>query len=96
MKHRYLKNVATLKISAEKCITCEKCTEVCPHGVFQIQNGKALIINKNDCMECGACANNCPVGAISVDAGTGCALAVIMGWLTGKEPSCGCADSDCC
>ena len=96
MKHRYLKNVATLSLSAEKCIGCGKCTEVCPHGVFTIENSKAEIIDKNSCMECGACAKNCPAAAIDVDAGVGCAYAVIMGWLTGKEPSCDCSESGCC
>ena len=96
MKHRYLKNVATLNLSTEKCTGCGKCTEVCPHGVFTIENGKAVIIDKNSCMECGACAVNCPASAISVDSGTGCALAIIMGWFTGKEPSCDCSDSGAC
>ena len=41
-------------------------------------------------MECGACAKNCPMSAINVDANVGCAAAIILGWLTGKEPTCGC------
>jgi len=93
MKHKYLSDVATLALSPDKCIGCEKCgrcTEVCPHGVFAPENGKAAIFDKNSCMECGACAKNCPTGAISVNAGTGCAYAVIIGWLTGGEPDCGC------
>ena len=96
MKHKYLKNVSTLRLSTEKCIGCGKCLEVCPHAVYDLTNGKAIIKDKNSCMECGACAINCPVSAIAVDAGTGCAFAVIMGWLTGKEPSCDCGSGDCC
>lgn len=97
MKHKYLKNVATLSLSAEKCIGCGKCAEVCPHGVFTIENKKALIKYRDGCMECGGCAKNCPTNAISVDVGVGCAYAVIMGWLTGSEPSCDCSGSgDCC
>jgi len=95
MNQQYLKNVATLNLIPEKCTGCAKCTEVCPHGVFTIKNKKAVIIDKNRCMECGACAKNCPFGAVNVEAGTGCALAVIMGWLTGTEPSCG-GGSGCC
>jgi len=96
MKHKYLYDVATLSLSPDKCVGCGKCTEVCPHGVFVLENGKIAIFDKNSCMECGACAKNCPVDAISVNAGVGCAYAVIMGWLTGSEPSCGCAGSECC
>jgi hypothetical protein len=47
-------------------------------------------------MECGACALNCPANVIGVNAGVGCASAIIMGWLNGKEPDCGCGDGGCC
>jgi len=96
MKHRYLKNVTTLSFTAEKCIGCEKCTQVCPHGVFRMDGKKAVIAEKDVCMECGACALNCPVEAIEVNAGVGCATAIIMSWFTGKEPTCGCSDDGCC
>lgn len=96
MKHRYLKNVATLSLAAEKCVGCGRCTEVCPHGVFSMEEKKARIKDKDRCMECGACAMNCPADAVAVDTGVGCASAVIIGWLTGREPSCDCSDSGCC
>ena len=96
MKHKYLKNVATLRLSQELCIGCGRCAEVCPHAVFRVEGGKARILEKGRCMECGACAKNCPADAISVDAGVGCAAAVILGWLTGTEPSCDCSGGECC
>ena len=97
MKHKYLKNVATLCLADEKCIGCGRCAEVCPHGVFAINERKAQINDKDRCMECGACAKNCPVSATAVDAGVGCASAVIMGWLTGSGPSCDCSGGgNCC
>ena len=96
MNHRYLKNVSTLTFRHESCTGCGMCTEVCPHGVFAIDNGRARITNKDLCMECGACALNCPVKAIEVNTGTGCAYAIIMSWFTGKEPVCGTCDSGCC
>ena len=99
MKHRYLKNVTTLVYDKEKCVGCGRCTEVCPHGVFDLTERKARIVDKDACMECGACALNCPVNAIEVSAGVGCAAAIIMSWFTGKEPICGCSDngdSACC
>ena len=99
MKHRYLKNVTTLSMAAERCIGCGKCTEVCPHGVFEMEGRKARIAEKDLCMECGACALNCPANALEVQAGVGCAAAIIYGWFSGQEPTCGCSDdggSACC
>ena len=97
VKHKYLKNIATLCFSAEKCISCGRCVEVCPHRVFRIDDKSVLIKEKDLCMECGACARNCPANAITVDAGVGCAAAVIMGWLTRSEPSCDCSGGrECC
>ncbi|MCL2492465.1 MAG: 4Fe-4S binding protein [Clostridiales bacterium] len=92
---KYLKNVSTLTLDPDTCIGCGKCTEVCPHGVFEIADKKARILDKNSCMECGACVLNCPANALEVNAGVGCAAAVIMGWFTGKEPSCDCGDGCC-
>ena len=47
------------------------------------------IANKDACMECGACAMNCPTKALTVQAGVGCAAAVINSAL-GREGSCCC------
>ncbi|MDR1855864.1 MAG: 4Fe-4S binding protein [Desulfovibrio sp.] len=96
MKLEYLKDVVTLKFAPEKCIGCGRCTEVCPHGVFVIDETKAYIIDRNACIECGACASNCPVNALDVHAGVGCAAAIVFGWFTGKEPSCDCTNNACC
>jgi len=92
VRHRYLKNVATLALDSTACVGCGRCAEVCPHGVFSLADGKAAVADKDACMECGACARNCPAGALSVRAGVGCAYAVILGKLSGTEPSCGCGD----
>ena len=96
---RYLKNVVTLKLDREKCKGCGRCTEVCPHNVFEMMEGRVAIRDINRCMECGACARNCQFGAIEVKPGVGCAYAIIRGWLTGSEPTCGCSDGNsggCC
>jgi len=68
------------------------CVDVCPHGVFALEAGRAKVVDRDLCMECGACALNCPADAISVDAGVGCASAVIVGALKGTEPTCGCSE----
>lgn len=94
----YLKNITTLQVFPEKCTGCGRCVEVCPHAVFKIENRKVLLLNKDRCMECGACEKNCDFNAISVNAGVGCAAAVINGMIRGTEPSCDCSGSSgtCC
>ncbi|MDA8441289.1 MAG: mercury methylation ferredoxin HgcB [Peptococcaceae bacterium] len=96
MKHRYLKNVSTLKLESAKCTGCGKCIEVCPHNVFVLCNGKSVIADQDRCIECGACVKNCLFYALEVKPGVGCASAIIKGWLTGTEPSCDCSDGSCC
>jgi len=95
---KYLANVTSLKFFSDKCTGCERCVEVCPHAVFAMNGKKAAISDRDMCMECGACARNCAFGAIAVNAGVGCAVAIINGMVTGGEPSCGCGDASnaCC
>lgn len=88
MEHRYLKDVVTLDYDKEKCTGCERCVEVCPHGVFQMENGKAIVRDRDLCMECGACALNCAFSAISVRSGVGCAYALLLSELTRGNKSC--------
>jgi NAD-dependent dihydropyrimidine dehydrogenase PreA subunit len=87
---RYLKDVVTLELDSGRCTGCTMCTVVCPHGVFEMRNGKAAIVDRDACMECGACALNCPSNAIAVEAGVGCAAAIVQGAIRGTEPQCGC------
>jgi NAD-dependent dihydropyrimidine dehydrogenase PreA subunit len=91
---KYLKNVATLRLDVEVCNGCGMCTNVCPHGVFQLNDRKARIVDLDACMECGACVNNCPVNAIQVNTGVGCASGILMGAIgKGGECSCSCGVS---
>jgi ferredoxin len=85
----YLKNVVTLQHDIDKCTGCGMCLSVCPHGVFEKHEGKVRIKNRDKCMECGACKKNCPFAAIEVEEGVGCAAAILIGMLTGTEPTCG-------
>jgi NAD-dependent dihydropyrimidine dehydrogenase PreA subunit len=86
----YLKNVATLALDQEKCVGCGMCLIVCPQAVLGMNNRHASIKNRDACMECGACARNCPTGAVSVQAGVGCAAAVINTALGRDGSSCCC------
>jgi NAD-dependent dihydropyrimidine dehydrogenase PreA subunit len=85
----YLKDVVTLSLDEELCIGCEMCLTVCPHTVWGLIDGKAMIKNRDACMECGACATNCPTEAINVRSGVGCAYAIVSGAL-GRNKSSGC------
>jgi len=71
VKHRYIKNVATLKLDQDKCVGCGRCMEVCPHSVFSMEGGKAKIQDLDACMECGGCQRNCPANALEVKKGVG-------------------------
>lgn len=54
----------------DKCDGCQgldtpKCVEFCPHGVFEIIEGKATVVRPQDCVYgCIACRPLCPHGAI--------------------------------
>ncbi len=97
-KHKYLKNVTTLKINLNKCTGCAICTSVCPHQILSIVQKKCEVSDQDMCMECGACMTNCPLNAIEVKKGVGCFTAIVNGVLTGKEPSCDCSggSESCC
>jgi NAD-dependent dihydropyrimidine dehydrogenase PreA subunit len=86
---RYLSNVTTLAYNAEKCRGCGRCAEVCPHGVFVMENGRAVIVDKDACIECGACRKNCRFDAITVQTGVGCAAAILGAMGSKKAPCCG-------
>lgn len=93
---RYLEGVSTLVLDRDRCVGCGLCETICPHGVLSIEEGRARLVDRDLCMECGGCARNCPVDALTVHAGVGCAGAIIKGWITGSEPSCGCDSGGCC
>ncbi|MGC8786887.1 MAG: 4Fe-4S binding protein [Anaerolineae bacterium] len=75
----------TLEYDAQLCVGCGLCSTVCPHGVFGLDGGVAVLLRPDDCMECGACQLNCPTGAIKVDSGVGCAAAMIYAALQGRR-----------
>lgn len=90
-----VQEINSLRYDEAVCIGCGMCVNVCPHAVFAVENRVARVVRAEHCIECGACERNCPVGAITVDAGPGCAEALIRALLTGGEPTCG-PDDGCC
>ncbi|MBU0674337.1 MAG: 4Fe-4S binding protein [Proteobacteria bacterium] len=77
---RYIPGVVTLQLKEVLCVGCGACESVCPHQVFQVENGKAQVLDRDGCMECGACVNNCPTKALTVNPGVGCASYIIQKW----------------
>ncbi len=75
----------TLQYDPALCIGCKVCVDVCPHAVFGMNHRTAVLISPDACMECGACQLNCPTNAIAVESGVGCASAMILAALQGKE-----------
>jgi NAD-dependent dihydropyrimidine dehydrogenase PreA subunit len=96
MKMKYLKNVVTLRLDQELCGGCGRCLEVCPHGVFKMEAGKAAIAMRDACMECGACARNCLPHAIFLKNGVGCAAGLLNAKLGLDSSCCGENQSCCC
>jgi NAD-dependent dihydropyrimidine dehydrogenase PreA subunit len=89
MSLRYLSGVTTLELDGDLCTGCGMCVEVCPHAVFRLEGGHAVVQDRDACIECGACQTNCEAGALRVDVGVGCARAILA---TGFDsPSCDCA-----
>jgi NAD-dependent dihydropyrimidine dehydrogenase PreA subunit len=54
----------------DRCDGCQeldrpKCIEFCPHDVFALVDGKAMVVNPQNCVEgCVACMPLCPKKAI--------------------------------
>jgi len=55
-----------IKVDHDKCTGCGTCVEVCPVGVFELQNEKSVPVNVDECLVCRACETQCPEGAIEV------------------------------
>jgi NAD-dependent dihydropyrimidine dehydrogenase PreA subunit len=54
-------------ISAENCIDCDKCVEVCPTNVFDsVPGGHPVIARQSDCQTCFMCEAYCPTDALFV------------------------------
>ena len=87
MELKYL-GMNTLEYDVNKCTGCKMCVIVCPHRIFQMKGNKAEVVAKDKCIECGACSRNCAFDAIKVDAGPGCAAAVLASKFGGKKEVC--------
>jgi NAD-dependent dihydropyrimidine dehydrogenase PreA subunit len=54
-------------VSETRCISCNKCVQVCPMNVFSaVKNAPPIIARKDDCQTCYMCELYCPVDALYV------------------------------
>jgi NAD-dependent dihydropyrimidine dehydrogenase PreA subunit len=55
-----------IKINLEKCTGCGTCVDVCPVGVYELQDGKSSAVNADECIACRVCETECPENAIEI------------------------------
>jgi adenylylsulfate reductase subunit B len=60
----------SIKISAQQCIGCGQCAEVCPGSLIVLRDSKAAIPRPERCWGCASCVKECPAGAILFYLGT--------------------------
>ncbi|MCD6465198.1 4Fe-4S binding protein [Candidatus Bathyarchaeota archaeon] len=56
-----------IEVDPEKCTGCGTCVEVCPVGVYEIKDNKAVPVNVDECLLCRACETQCPSNAITIE-----------------------------
>jgi NAD-dependent dihydropyrimidine dehydrogenase PreA subunit len=54
-------------VSEARCITCNKCVQVCPMNVFEaVKDAPPIIARQEDCQTCYMCELYCPTDALYV------------------------------
>lgn len=56
-----------VRIIKSKCDGCGNCVNVCPFGVLEIRDGKAIVKDSKKCRRCDACMHACPNKAIKIN-----------------------------
>ena len=59
----------TLAVNAEKCITtkqCQRCLEICPKNVINVDSANKVEIDREKCDLCGECVKVCPTKALNI------------------------------
>ncbi len=53
-------------VDTDKCDGDGACVDVCPQGVFEMNDGKADPVNSDECVFCESCTAECPTEAITI------------------------------
>lgn len=54
------------EVDEDKCVGCGECVDICPVGVLELQDEKAVSLNAEECIGCESCVEVCEQGAITV------------------------------
>ena len=53
-------------VDNDKCIGCGECVDICPVGVYELQDEKSVPVNAEECVGCESCVEVCEHEAITV------------------------------
>jgi NAD-dependent dihydropyrimidine dehydrogenase PreA subunit len=56
----------SVTVDPEKCVGDGNCIDVCPVGVYELQDNKAVQVNAEECLGCESCIEVCEKGAIEI------------------------------
>jgi pyruvate formate lyase activating enzyme len=55
-----------LAVTAENCIGCKACLEVCAPGALALQDARKVVVDRSRCTHCGKCAPVCDPKALEM------------------------------
>lgn len=58
-----------LKRKPSECISCKKCTQVCPMSLEVENMAKNIKLSESNCILCGKCVEACPNGTLKIGIG---------------------------
>lgn len=65
----HLPGIHIKAVKKENCVSCGKCSNVCPMGINVMDEIKHEIkherVNNQECIQCGACIDNCPKSVLA-------------------------------
>lgn len=56
----------SIEIKRDLCISCGKCTQICPGSLIKLKDGKAAVPRPERCWGCASCVKECPSEAIAL------------------------------
>lgn len=75
------------EVTAEPCIGCRGCVEVCQEGAIDLgENGDKPTIDLDRCLACGQCIRACPTGTLVAGRG---GYRILVGGKLGRHPRLG-------